>query len=147
MATYNSYKNYPYPSQNCKPGSFWMFYELDFAKQPAAQNDIFRIMKLKDQWIIRESYYRIKTGSALGADWEIGINGATTAIKDVATTTTAGDWVAGSYTSAAPYLNGADRYIEVKVTDAAETAGCVQVMIEVVAFVDNAEPIDANIDD
>ena len=147
MATYASYKTHPFPSQNCKPGSFWLFYELDFKHQPAAANDVFRIMKLKDQWIIRESYVRIKTGSALSADWEVGIAGATTAIKDLDTTTTAGDWQAGSYTSAAPYLNGSDRYIEVKVTDAAETAGCLQVMIEVVAFVDNAEPVDMNIDD
>ena len=144
--TYQSYKTHPFPSQNCKPGSFWLFYELDFKHQPAAQNDTFNIMKLKDQWIIRESFYRIKTGSALGADWDIGIAGGDE-IADVDTTTTAADWVAGSYTSAAPYLNGQDRYITVQVTDAAETAGCLQVMIECIAFVDNAEPVDMNIDD
>ena len=146
MATYQSWKTHPYPSGNAKPGSFWLFYELDFKHQPAAQNDTFNIMKLKDQWIIRESYVRIKTGSDQGADWEVGI-GNGTEIKDLSTTTTAGDWQAGSYTSAAPYLNGEDRYITVQVTDAAETKGCLQVMLEIVAFIDNAEPIDANIDD
>lgn len=147
MANIDYYKEYPYPSQNCKPGSFWLFQRVDFRKKPAAQNDVFRILKLKDQWIIRESYYRIAVGSDQGADWEIGINGATTGIADVSTTTTAADWVAGSYTSAAPYLNGQDRYIEVKVTDAAESKGVLEVMVEIVAFVNNAEPVDMNIDD
>jgi hypothetical protein len=121
-----------------------MYYKLDFSKQPAAANDIFNIFKIKDLWIIRESYYRIKTGSALGADWEIGIGGGTE-IADVSTTTTAADWVAGSYTSAAPYLNGSDQYITVQVTDAAETAGCLEVMLEIIAAPDNCEPIDMDI--
>ena len=146
MTTFASYKTHPYPTGNAKPGSFWLFYELDFKHQPAVANDIFNIMKIKDQWIIRESYYRIKTGSDLGADWEIGIAGGTE-IKDVSATTTAADWVAGSYTAAAQYYNGQDRYITVQVTDAAETKGCLQVMVECVAFVDNAESPDMNIDD
>lgn len=146
MATYKKYNEGVTIASNPTFGSFWMFADIDFKKHPAAANDIFHIFKLKDLWIIRESYYRIARGSDLGADWEIGLNGGTE-IKDVSTTTTAGDWVAGSYTSAAPYLNGADKYVSVQVTDAAETKGRLQVMIEVIADPTNCEPIDANIDD
>jgi hypothetical protein len=96
MATYQSWATNAGIQTNPTFGSFWMYYKLDFSKQPAAANDIFNIFKIKDLWIIRESYYRIKTGSALGADWEIGIGGGTE-IADVSTTTTAADWVAGSY--------------------------------------------------
>jgi hypothetical protein len=146
MATIKHYNRQASKSQAPRFGSFWMFAEIDFATWPAAQNDILHIFKLKDQWIVRESYYKITTGSDLGADWEIGINGGTE-IADVATTTTAADWVAGTITSAAPRLVGADEYVSVQVTDAAETKGKLQVMIEVIAPADNCEPVDANIDD
>jgi hypothetical protein len=146
MATVAHYKR-EFPKQQAPTfGSFWMFAEVDFATWPCAQNDIFQLFKLKDQWIVRESYYKITTGSALGSDWELGINGGTE-IADVSTTTTAADWVAGTITSAAPRLVGADEYVTVQCTDAAETAGKIQVMIEVIAAPDNCEPVDANIDD
>jgi len=144
MATFQSWKTHPYPSQSATSGSFWLFYELDFKHQPASANDIFNIMKIKDQWIIRQVYYRIKTGSDLTADWEIGWAGGTEAV-DISTTSTAADWVTTSYTSASQYFNGSDQYLTVQVTDAAETKGCLQVMVECIAFVDNSEPIDADI--
>ena len=146
MATIKQYiREFP-KLQTPKFGTFWLFADVDFATWPTAQNDILNLFKLKDQWIVRESYYKITRGSDLGADWELGIAGGTE-IADVSTTTTAADWVAGTITSAAPRLVGADEYVTVQVTDAAETKGRIQVMVEVIAAPDNCEPVDANIDD
>ena len=145
MATYQHWKRAPGINQSTRPGSFWLFAEVDFKKYPALANDIYNILKIKAGWIIRESYYRIKLGSDLTADWEIGLAGGTE-IKDVSdTSTTSTAWAAGSYTSAAPYLNASDQYITVQVTSAAETKGCLQVMLEIIAAPDNAEPVDADI--
>ena len=145
MASFQHWKIHPAPSGNAQPGSFWLFAILDFADYAGkvATNDTFNILKIKAGWIIRESFYRIARGSDVGADWEIGIGGGTE-IKDVSTTTTASTaWVHGSYTSAAPYLNSADKYITVQTTDAAETKGKLEVLLEIVAAPNNAEPVDS----
>jgi hypothetical protein len=140
MATYDHYKREFPKVQAPVFGSFWMFAEIDFATWPAAQNDIYRLFKIRDGWIIGESYTRIITATDLGSDWEVGINGGTE-IVDLSNPAAATDWVAGTITRAAPRLVGADNeFVTVQVTDAAETKGKLQVMIEVIADPTMSEP-------
>jgi len=124
-----------------KPGAFWLNAELNFREHNAEANDIFRIMKLRDGWIIRDSYWRIIEIGTSGTDWEIGKHDGTTSIVDITDPTTKTDWAQGSYTPAATWVPNDDEFVEVKVTAAAETIGIVRVMIEVVAGIGQNEPM------
>lgn len=122
-----------------RPGCFWVFAELDFQKHNAAANDIFRIIKLKQGWMVRDSRYKVKSAGTSGTDWEVGVSDATTGIVDITDPTSTTEWAQGSYTPAAELTVAADRYIEVKVTAGAETVGKLLVAIEVFAGIDESE--------
>jgi hypothetical protein len=136
MATYNiSHKS----MGNNKPGSFWVFAILDFAEHNAAANDIFRIIELKNGWMVRDSRWKILSVGTSGTDWEIGVKDATTGIVDVTDPTSTTAWAQGSYTPAAEFVPAEDEYIEVKVTAGAETIGKLAVAVEIFAGIDESE--------
>jgi len=132
---------------NPKFGTFWMYARLDFRVHNAAQNDVFNLLKLRNGWVVQNSYWKIVVGSASGADWEIGYSGATTDIVDLSTTTTATDGTQGSETPASPYRVTADKYLQVVVGDAAESAGVLDVAVEIFAGPEYGNAADMNIDD
>lgn len=140
MATYNvvSEQN----SESARSGSFWLKARLDFQKHNAASGDIFRIMKLRQGWILRDSYFKVEKGGTSGTDWEIGYSGATTDITDISDPTSATEWAQGSeHPGAQTYPFTSDKYVEVVVADGPETSGVLLVMAQVVAGFDEAEPI------
>jgi hypothetical protein len=143
MATYNITAEQN--SESPKPGTFWLKGVVDFNKHNAAQNDVFNVFKLRQGWIVMDSFYKILVGSSLGSDWEIGWSGATTDVADVSTTTTAGEWTAGSETRATAYSITADKYLQVVVGDADESIGKLGIMLEVFAGWDENEPADMDI--
>jgi hypothetical protein len=136
MATYNVASK---AMGSNRPGSFTVFAELDFSKHNAAANDIFRIIKWKNGWIIRDSWYKVKSVGTSGTDWEIGRSGATTAIKDITDPTSTTAWTQGSYKAGAEYAVTADGWCEVKVTAGAETIGKLLVALEIFAGIDESE--------
>jgi hypothetical protein len=136
MATYNIASK---SMGSNRPGFFTAFAELDFSKHNAAANDIFRLIKLKNGWIVRDSYYKVKAVGTSGTDWEVGVKDATTGIVDVTDPTSTTAWTQGSYTPAATFTPGEDEYIEVKVTAGAETIGKLLVMVEIFAGIDESE--------
>jgi hypothetical protein len=123
-----------------KPGAFWLNAELNFREHNATANDIFRIMKLRDGWIIRDSYWRIVQVGTSGTDWHIGKHDDTDSIIAITDPTSATDWAQGSYTPAATWTPNDDEFVEIKVVAAAETQGILRVMIEIVAGQDQNEP-------
>jgi hypothetical protein len=136
MATYNVAAK---SMGNNKPGSFWVFAILDFSMHNAAANDIFRIIKLKNGWMVRDSRWKILSVGTSGTDWEIGVKDATTGIVDVTDPTSVTAWAQGSYTPAAEFVPAEDEYIEVKVTAGAETIGKLAVAVEIFAGIDESE--------
>ena len=136
MATYNIASK---SMGSNKPGHVVMFAILDFAKHNAAQNDIFRLIKLKNGWIVKDSHYKVMSAGTTGTDWEIGVKDATTGIVDVTDPTSTTAWAQGSYLPGAEFLPAEDEYIEVKVTAGAETIGKLGVAVDVWIGIDEAE--------
>jgi hypothetical protein len=138
MATYNIASK---SMGNNKPGKFMVFAELDFAKHNAAANDIFRLIKLKNGWIVTDSYYKVKSVGTSGTDWEVGVKDATTGIVDITDPTSTTAWAQGAYQQdgAAEFVPAEDEYIEVKVTAGAETIGKLLVAVEIFAGIDESE--------
>jgi hypothetical protein len=136
MATYNVASKSMGPN---RPGKVVMFAILDFAQHNAAANDIFRLIKLKNGWIVTDSWYKVMSVGTSGTDWEIGVKDATTGIVDVTDPTSTTAWTEGSYTPAANFVPAEDEYIEVKVTAGAETIGKVGVAVEIFIGIDEAE--------
>ena len=132
---------------NPKPGAFWMSAVLNFTQHNLETDDIIRLIKLQDGWIVRDSYWRQSVLTTAGVDIEIGVSDSTKGIHDQTVPETVTDWAQGSYTPAAMFVPNDEEYIEVKVTDAGAANGVVLVMIEVVAGQDQNEPSDMNIDD
>jgi hypothetical protein len=116
-----------------------MFAILDFAQHNAAANDIFRVIKLKNGWIVRDSWYKVMSVGTSGTDWELGVKDATTGIVDVDDPTSTTAWTQGAYKAGAEFVPAEDEYIEVKVTAGAETIGKVGVAVEVFIGIDEAE--------
>jgi hypothetical protein len=73
MATYNYYKDYPENIHlpNFKPGANWIYVLVDFADQNMQANDVLRVFKVKNHWIVKSSMGRRITASDGNAtsDW------------------------------------------------------------------------------
>jgi hypothetical protein len=145
MATYNVTAGQN--SGNPRPGDFWLHATLDFQKNNAAENDVFRVLKLKQGWLVSNSFYKVKKAGTSGTDWEVGYNGATTDIVDITDPTATTEWTQGSEEPSSPYQVTADKYIEVKVTSGPETSGVLMLMFNIVAGIDEGLMPDMNIDD
>ena len=122
-----------------KPGSVIMFAILDFNMYNAAANDIFQLIKLKNGWIVRDSWYKVLSVGTSGTDWELGVKDATTGIVDITDPTSTTAWAQGAYKAGAEFVPAEDEYIQCKVTAAAETIGKVAVAVEIFIGIDEAE--------
>jgi hypothetical protein len=139
MATYNVMAE-----QNCgniQPGSNWIYLELDFTKHNGAIGDVFRLYKLKNGWIVNDSYYKVQEALTTNGDLDIGYSatGATN-IVDL-NTHAAGAWVRGSDTPAAQQIFTANEYVTVTPQTANISSGKVAVLLQVIAPHDLAEPL------
>jgi hypothetical protein len=99
-----------------------------------------RVIRLKDHWIIKNSWYRVRTASTDSSTRTVDIGTADngTQIASNVNMKSAGDWVQGTIgkdsagTSGAHVITGADGYIFLS-PDHGFTTGKIQIMIEVVA--------------
>ena len=148
MAILDNYKRFPSPSQASRVGSFWLFAKLDVSKWYTEQasstvmaaGDDFRILKVRDKWVIRDSYWRIISAFDATTSIDIGTAVGGNQILSAQTTVTASDWAQGAIDSddnTAPLT--ADGYIWVELNTATPTTGIIEVMIEMVAGPDETE--------
>lgn len=136
---------------NPKAGSFWMFARVDFSEYPTlATGDSIRIGKVKDGWIIMNSYWRMPTASTSTGTADIGFGAAgqvdivTAADLDGGNT----DWTVGTITGGTELnITASNEHLVITVDAAVATDGILEVMYEVVAYPSDTEPADANIDD
>ena len=152
MATYDMFKLQATPSASPQAGrSVLMRGDIDFLGmvqlgKSVTSSDVLRLIPLRDQWIIVNSWYRVKTASTDSSTRTVDIGTADngTQIASNVDMKTAGDWVQGTIGSdtgggtgthviATNQVSGApDDYIYVS-PDHDYTDGILQVMIEVVA--------------
>jgi hypothetical protein len=108
-----------------------------------AAGDDFRIFRVYDNWIIRDSYVRIPTAFAASTTLDIGTAAGGTQISnaiDGTDTVTYADW---AQQVVDPNDNtvtiGADGYIWLEVNVTTPTVGEIEVLLEVVAGPDQTE--------
>jgi len=153
MAVYDLYKTAASPSQAPRFGTFWLYAKVNFAENPMAVSDVARLMKIKDKWVVRDSYWRMTVASTAANTFDIGFNDAGSAVYTnqgilAGGASAAGDWAQGVVDpDANQKICTTDGYIFVENLTAAVYDGVLEVMVEVFAGPDDAEPVDANIDD
>lgn len=117
MATYDYYKEHmdmiTFPT--LRPGDNWVHVEVDFSKQNMLANDVLKLFKIKNHWIIKCNFGRRITASDgdatadIGPDSAGGYNNIDSAFDQQAGATT---WAIGSVgLDDAPEMVTADGYV------------------------------------
>jgi len=82
MATYNYFEAHQGAYPNVKPGSNWFHLRFDgkvFEKywgEIGAANDIFRLMKVKNHWIIKNGFTRVSSAAVATATGDLEVASA-----------------------------------------------------------------------
>jgi hypothetical protein len=163
MATYNHFKYSASPIGNPTTSEpFIIQAVLDFGGdhwsgvsgtnesvlRPLQAADVVRLAELKDHWIIKNSWYRVRNTFTGTMTVDIGTDVSQTAIADDLDVTAAGDWVQGTIgkdtngTTGAHVILGADGYLQVLINNNPPANGRLEVMIEVV--IGDLEQADGN---
>ena len=151
MAAYNFMKLQPSPSNAPRMGTFWLYAKLDFSRNPLGIGDSAKIMKLKDKWIVGDSYWRQTTASTAANTYDIGtVDASSFASTDqgigAGLASSASDWAQGvPDRDANQIILTEDRYVFVENLTAAVTDGVLEVMLEIIAGPDDNEPADMDI--
>ena len=147
MADYNFMKLQPSPSNAPRMGTFWLYAKLDFSKNPVGIGDSMKIMKVKDKWVITDSYWRQTVASTGASTMDIGTVDATGTFASTdqgilnAGASGAGDWAqAKPDRDADQIVLTVDRWVFCSNNTAARTDGVFEVMLEIMAGPDDNEP-------
>ena len=133
-----------------KMGTFWVYKKLDFSAQPLAIADSAKIIKLKDLWVIMDSYWRQTVASTAANTYDIGtVDASSYASTDqgigAGLTSGAGNWAQGvPDRDANQIVLTEDRWVFVENLTAAVTDGILEVMLEIMAGPEDNEPVDHN---
>jgi hypothetical protein len=136
MATYDYYKEHmdkiQYPTM--KPGANWVWVEVDFSHQNMQANDVLRLFKVKNHWIMKSCYGRRITASDGNATSDIGTTSGGQEL-DAGFDQQAGatTWAMGSVgADDAPVAITADGYIFFENLTAACTSGRSEFLFEII---------------
>jgi hypothetical protein len=133
-------------------GSFWQGFKINFSEYPTlAVGDSYRCGKVRDGWLIRDSWYRMPTASTSTGTVDIGF-GAAGQVDIASAVDLDGSlltWTQGTITSVgnAELEITADEHLVLTVDTAVATDGVLEIMFLVMAGITENEPADANIDD
>lgn len=100
--------------------------------------DVLRVAPLKDHWIIKNAWYRVRTTFSGTMTVDIGVDGGSEIANDL-DVTAAGDWIQGTIgkdsngTDGAHKIMGADGYLTVLLNNAPPADGYIEILAEVVA--------------
>lgn len=133
-------------------GEFWMGFKINFSEYPTnAVGDSIRCGKVRDGWVIKDSWYRMPVASTSTGTVDIGFGAA--GQTDIAATVDLDGaltgWTRGTITTDgnAELEITADEHLVLTVDTAVATDGVLEIMYQVMAGVTENEPADANIDD
>ncbi|MFA9408740.1 MAG: hypothetical protein ACERKJ_07875 [Candidatus Dadabacteria bacterium] len=140
MATYNYFelKQGMYPS--IKPGSNWFHIRFDgkvfeeYFQAIGASGDIFRLMEVKNHWIIKNGFTRVSSPAVATATGDLEISVANELDNAFALQGGADTWIRTDGTDdAAPLAVIADGYVLLTVnTEALLTTTVFDIMLEVI---------------
>lgn len=142
MATYNYYKEHQSPSPAPRPGTFWLYCQIDFSKQNMAASDVLRIFQVRDKWMLLRGFTRCLTASGAAGTVDIGTTSGGRELDTSVNANSAGDWlIMDTLKSAGEIALTADGYIyaELEAGSNAQTSGKLEVVIEVMAAPGDAE--------
>jgi hypothetical protein len=147
MANLEHYKYAASPLGNpCLGEPFYLLVKVDFQKPHILNTawytlqaaDVLRVAELKDHWIIKNSWYRVRTTFTGTMTVDIGVDGGAE-IADDLDVTAAGDWIQGiigkdtNGTTGAHKIIGANGYLTVLINNAPPKDGQLEILVEVVA--------------
>jgi hypothetical protein len=129
-----------------RTGSFWGFARVNLNQwyrqrlEVGDAADDFRVMKMRDKWVVRDSYYRVVEACSATVTLNIGTSEAGTEIAAAVDGTATSNWTQGTIdpndnTSS----NTADGYIWLMIDTAETTQGIVEIAVEFVAGPDDNE--------
>ena len=155
MATYDYYREHQSPMNAPKGnGTFWLYCKLDFSKQNMVANDLAKIFKIKDKWVLLKGMTRTLVASDGNATCDIGgpeTDGGYDELDSAADQYAVGDWVTMSVLTTtgtpAPIYLTTDGYIFLENLEATCTSGIFEVAIEVFAGPEDAEGTDSYTED
>lgn len=140
MAEYELYKTQQ-ALGSVKPGSCWFHIRIDFAKQNFAQNDTAKILEVKNHWVLKSGFTRVSTATDGASTLDIGTSSGGNQLDDaVDIDSTTDTWLRmDTLDDDGPIALTADGYIYIKVLDAAVSSGVVDIMLEIIIPVWDAE--------
>lgn len=149
MATdYNFMILQPSPSNSPRMGNFWLYAKLDCNKDPLGIGDSAKIMKVKDLWVVRDSYWRQTVASAGSETFDIGFVDATGTFAATddgivsAAASSASDWTQGTIKPDAAEILTVDSWVFCSNNTAARVDGVFEVLLEIMAGPQDNEPAD-----
>ena len=147
MADYDFMKLQPSPSNSPKMGTFWLYAKLDFSRNPVGIADSMKIMKVRDNWVIADSYWRQTVASTGASTMDIGTVDATGAFASTdqgilaAGASGAGNWAQGvADRDGDQIVLTVDRWVFCSNNTAARTDGVFELLLEIIAGPDDNEP-------
>jgi hypothetical protein len=94
MSTYNYYREHQSPHNAPKGnGTFWLYAKIDFAKQNMVADDVLRIFKTKDKWLLTRGFTRTLVASDGNSTADIGITSGGQELDVAQDPQVAGDWL------------------------------------------------------
>lgn len=128
-----------------KPGANWWFIRVDWAMQPAAAGDVFRLAEIKNHWIIKGGFVRATTDAtpataSIDLETSAGVNTLDTAFDP-----DSGDdvWVRlDQADDDAPLPVQADGYLQLTVNTVALNKGITDFLVEVIIPHDAVDAVD-----
>jgi hypothetical protein len=129
-------------------GTFWVYKKLDLSLNPLAIADSAKIIKLKDLWVVMDSYWRMTIASTAGNTWDIGTVDASSYASTDQGILAGGSSAAGNWAQGVPDRDAnqiiltEDRWVFVENLTAAVYDGVLEVMLEIMAGPDDNEAVD-----
>jgi len=140
VATYNYFEAHQGAFPNVKPGSNWFHLRFDgrvFEKywgKVGAVNDIFRMMKVKNHWIIKNGFTRVSSGAVATATGDLEVSSANELDAAIALQGGADTWIrTDGKDDDDPLAIIADGYVLLTInTEALELTTVIDIMLEII---------------
>ena len=140
MATYNYFEAHQGSFPSIKPGSNWFHLRFDgrvlnkYWGVVGAANDIFRMMKVKNHWIIKNGFTRVSGAAVATATGDLEVSVANELDNAIALQGGPDTWIrTDGSDDAAPKMVTDDGYVLLTINDEAlELTTVIDIMLEVI---------------
>lgn len=138
MATYDYFRQPGIPAPH--PGENWWWIRLDFTIQNMQTSDVCRIAKLKNHWIIKNTFTRMTIPTTAAATADLGVTSGGQELDAAVALDGTDTWVRGdAVDDDGPLAITADGYIYFECLTAAIYDGIFDYLVEVIMCHTDAE--------